>query len=262
MSCYECKRQRNATRGSILFSLLNRDPNSPQDPQKTTPKSQLCSCATRKKLVAIRAPQLVFKAASGVLVKTFRFVKHVPCFRGLPTGDQLRLVRSSWAQLLVLGMVQDCVDFDTVETQQPSLLHEILTHSKNRQQHSQIEVRDQGVPVSDAEGIMMFLVKCRGLRISAREFAFLKGAVLFSLDGTELECRDYIRALHREAERALYEHVGAVYQANRTVRFSRLRAVLSALRSVDPDAVAGLFFRPVLGTGSIDGHVLSLFHER
>ncbi len=45
-------------------------------------------------------------------------------------------------------------------------------------------------------------------------------------------------------------------------RFGRLRAVLNTLRSMDPDAVAGLFFRPVTGTSSIDEHVLALFDER
>lgn len=72
---------------------------------------------------------------------------------------------------------------------------------------------------------------------------------------TQLECREYVRALHGEAERALYEHA-------RAGRFSRLRALLGALRSVDPEAVAGLFFRPVTGSGSVDAHVLAMFYER
>lgn len=72
---------------------------------------------------------------------------------------------------------------------------------------------------------------------------------------TELECREYIQALHTEAERALYEHV-------RAGRFGRLRALLSTLRSMDPEAVAGLFFRPVTGSSSIDEHVLAMFYER
>lgn len=77
---------------------------------------------------------------------------------------------------------------------------------------------------------------------------------------TDLQCRDYIQALNREAERALYEHVRAAYRG-RAGRFGRLRALLSALRSVDPEAVAGLFFRPVTGNSSIDEHVLAMFYE-
>lgn len=180
MSCCECREREDAARGSILYSILNRGAQCPRGHLETVTAQQLCSCACKRKLVLIRAPRLVFKATSEVLVKTFRFVKNVPCFRGLPPEDQLRLVRNSWAPLLVLGMVQDSVDFDTVETQQPSLLHRILTHSKERQQRTPAETRDPGVPVGDAEGIKMFLVRCRGLSISVREYAFLKGAILFT----------------------------------------------------------------------------------
>lgn len=78
---------------------------------------------------------------------------------------------------------------------------------------------------------------------------------------TELECREYIQALQREAERALYEHVRTVHRG-KAGRLARLRGVLNALRSVDPDAVAGLFFRPVMGTSSVDELVLAMFYER
>ncbi|CAK6962526.1 nuclear receptor subfamily 0 group B member 1-like [Scomber scombrus] len=247
MSCCDAGGEDTA-RGSILYSIL-RGAHCPQQCVEAATAHRLCSCAPdRAKLVVTRAPQIVFKAASEVLLKTFRFVKNVPCFRGLPAEDQLRLVRNSWAPLLVLGMVQDAVDFDTVETQRHSLLHRILTHAPT-------EIQDPGVPVKDVEGIQMFLVKCRGLRISVKEYAFLKGAILFS-PVTELECREYIQALQREAERALYEHVRTVH------RGSRLRAVLNTLRATDPDAVAGLFFRPVTGTSSTDEHVLAMFYEQ
>lgn len=76
----------------------------------------------------------------------------------------------------------------------------------------------------------------------------------------ELECWDYIQALHTEAERALYEHVRTANRG-RADRYMRLTALLRALRSVDSEAVAGLFFRPVAGTSSVDEHVLALFYE-
>ncbi|XP_023153014.2 nuclear receptor subfamily 0 group B member 1-like [Amphiprion ocellaris] len=261
MSGCECTGTEDPGQGSILYSILNRGARCPQGRAETPAAHQLCPCASKRKLVAIRAPQLLFKAASEVLEKTFKFVKNVPCFRGLPAEDQLRLVRNSWAPLLVLGLVQDSVDLDTVETQQPSLLHRILTHDKERQERVAAETQDPGVPVGDVEGIKMFLVKCRGLRISVKEYAFLKGAILFTAETTELECRDYIQALQREAERALYEHVRTVHWGN-AGRFGKLRMVLNTLRSMDPEAVAGLFFRPVTGRSSIDEHVLAMFFER
>lgn len=79
---------------------------------------------------------------------------------------------------------------------------------------------------------------------------------------TDLECRDYIQELQVEAERALHEHVRAVCRGN-AGRLGRLRVVLNTLRSVDADAVARLFFRPVTGSrSSTEEHVLSMFYER
>lgn len=210
MSCCECREQQDAARGSILYSILNRGAPCPRGHLETAAAQQVCSCASKSKLVAIRAPRLVFKAASEVLVKTFRFVKNVPCFRGLPAEDQLRLVRHSWAPLLVLGMVQDSVDFDTVETRQPSLLHMILTHSKERQQSTPTEIQDPGVPVSAAEGIKMFLVRCRGLRISVKEYAFLKGAILFTPGKKQLLSVFY--TLHLKLDILLVKHSMFLYE--------------------------------------------------
>lgn len=77
----------------------------------------------------------------------------------------------------------------------------------------------------------------------------------------KLECGDYIRTLHREAERALYDHVRGAC-GERTSRMGRLRALLDALRSVDPEDVATLFFRPVTGSINVDKHVLAMFDQQ
>ncbi|XP_029373214.1 nuclear receptor subfamily 0 group B member 1-like [Echeneis naucrates] len=240
MSCCRCGLRGEAERGSILFSLLNRGAPAPA---QTKPRS--CSCASSSRLVSVRAPQPVFTAACRVLATTFRLVKSAPCFGGLPAEDQRRLVRRSWAPLLVLGLARDSVDLDTVETRQTGLLHGILTHSRE----------PPGVPVGDVEGLKQFVVQCRGLRISVREDAFLKGALIFSPAVTQPACREYVRALQMEAERALYEHVRTARRAR------RLRAVLAGLRSTDPHTVAGIFFRPVTGTSYVDEHVLAMFNE-
>uniref|UniRef100_A0A8D3DE43 NR LBD domain-containing protein n=1 Tax=Scophthalmus maximus TaxID=52904 RepID=A0A8D3DE43_SCOMX len=261
-SC-ECRGREEPAQSSILFSLLNRGSARPQAQVETPAAHQRATCASSGEPEAIRAAQGDFTAACEVLVRTFRFVRSVPCFRCLPVEDQLRLVRNSWAPLLVLGMAQDSVRFGAAETQQqqqqPSLLHRILTHSKEGQQRTAPGTPDPDVvTVGDVEGIRLFLLRCRGLRISVKEFAFLKGAILFSPEVSELECRDYIRALQTEAERALYVHVRTVHRGN-AARLCRLRAALNALRAMDPRAVAGLFFRPVTGTSCVDEHVLAMF---
>lgn len=77
----------------------------------------------------------------------------------------------------------------------------------------------------------------------------------------ELECADYIQALHREAERALYEHV-SMASGDAAGRWGRLRALLHMLRCVEPEAVAGLFFRAVTGSSHAEEHVLTVFEQQ
>lgn len=74
----------------------------------------------------------------------------------------------------------------------------------------------------------------------------------------ELECGDYIQELHREALRALYEHV----RGDKVGRLGRLLALLHSLQFVDPQAVAGLFFRPVTGSNDVEERVINMFDQQ
>lgn len=171
----KCRDEGDSLRGSILYRILNRGAQGTQL-ETAAARRRVCCCASARKLVTTRAPLLMFTAASQVLAKTFGFLKNLACFRALPTGDQLLLVRHSWAPLLVVGLVQDSVHFDT----QPSLLHAILTHRRGDASAGTRRVEDPGVPAGVAEGIQMFLVRCSGLRMSVKEFALIKGATLFT----------------------------------------------------------------------------------
>ncbi|KAM6945673.1 nuclear receptor subfamily 0 group B member 1 [Aplochiton taeniatus] len=265
MACFDnCRCLGERGQRSILYGILNKDTESTQRSpgcQKLcVPRYQACSCRSEKKVV-LHAPQTTFKSVSAVLLKTLRFVKNVPCFRGLPAEDQLKLVRNSWAPLLILGMAQDSVDFEITETPAPSLLQKILTNNGQDKQQTSNGFVDHGVSFTDVQGIKTFLSKCRGLDISLKEYAYLKGAVLFNPDVTELLCRGYIQALQREAHQALNEHVKMIYRGN-TARFAKLYIALSMLRSINSHVVAGLFFKPVFGTTSMDEILLKILYEK
>lgn len=200
------------TNSSILYSILKSDSlrateEPPPNPPPTTQQQNLqrllhktsstsaaapastqylrhhaCSCGSTRRRTVLRTPQVTSKAASAVLVKTLRFVKNVPCFRELPEDDQLALIRSSWAPLLVLGLAQDRVEFETMETVEPSMLQRILTGQPERQSEGHgCQTRGApGVSVLDIEAIKAFLKKCWSVDISTKEYAYLKGAVLFN----------------------------------------------------------------------------------
>lgn len=186
MACFDgCHCISERRQSSILYSILKNDIQSGQNSQqqripRVAVSLQACSCGSKKKVV-LRSPQTTCKAASAVLVKTLKFVKSVPCFRELPVEDQHVLVRSSWAPLLVLGMAQDRIVFETSETPEQSMLQRILTSGPDKTENSSSsDCGAPGVSVVDVQGIKLFLSKCWSLDISTKEYAYLKGAILFN----------------------------------------------------------------------------------
>ncbi|XP_074514919.1 nuclear receptor subfamily 0 group B member 1-like [Sebastes fasciatus] len=252
-------------------------PASLQELRQQQQQSSSCSCGSTRRRGVLRSPQVTCKAASAVLVKTLRFVKNVPCFRELPEDDQLMLIRSGWAPLLVLGLAQDRVDFETTETVEPSMLQRILTGLPERQSGEVVLQAGQssssgsgsssraavaaGVSVVDIDAIKAFLKKCWSVDISTKEYAYLKGAVLFNPDVEGLRCLHYIQSLRREAHQALNEHVRLIHREDMT-RFAKLLIALSMLRAISPPVVAQLFFRPVIGSVSIEEVLMEMFYGK
>lgn len=201
-----CRGASNRHNNSILYNILKSDSLaiSPEQPHlqqqaaqhlfhRTTSSTvapaslQPCSCGSTRRRGVLGSPQVTCKAASAVLVKTLRFVKNVPCFRELPEDDQLALIRSGWAPLLVLGLAQDRVDFETTETVEPSMLQRILTGVPDRQSELLAGQSRAGVSVVDIEAIKAFLKTCWSVDISTKEYAYLKGAVLFNPGGSRIQ---------------------------------------------------------------------------
>uniref|UniRef100_A0A8C9NFE5 Nuclear receptor subfamily 0 group B member 1 n=1 Tax=Serinus canaria TaxID=9135 RepID=A0A8C9NFE5_SERCA len=219
---------------SILYSILRSEERA-VPPAGPAPRG--CPCGSRRR-VALRSPQVACKAASAVLVKTLRFVQNVPCFQELPLEEQLLLVRSCW----------DRVHLETVESAEPSMLQRILT----ARQHG--ERAPAPAPIQAIKG---FLAKCWSLDISTKEYAYLKGTVLFNPDLPGLQCTQYIEGLQREAQQALNEHVRLIHRGDEA-RFAKLNVVLSLLRSINANVVAELFFRPIIGAVNMDDMLLEM----
>ncbi|XP_031360853.2 nuclear receptor subfamily 0 group B member 1 [Lonchura striata] len=257
MACRCCAEGRR--HGSILYSILRSEERA-LPPAGPAPRG--CPCGSRRR-VALRSPQVACKAASAVLVKTLRFVQNVPCFQELPLEEQLLLVRSCWAPLLLLGLAQERVHLETVESAEPSMLQRILTARQQGEPRPPAPApgRPQhGPPLpspADIQAIKGFLAKCWSLDISTKEYAYLKGTVLFNPDLPGLQCTQYIEGLQREAQQALNEHVRLIHRGDEA-RFAKLNVVLSLLRSINANVVAELFFRPIIGAVNMDDMLLEM----
>nr|XP_057938207.1 nuclear receptor subfamily 0 group B member 1 [Doryrhamphus excisus] len=268
------KSDREEEQQETLHNLLHRSAASassgPAWQQEPPRQQQACSCGATRRRGVLRSPQVTCKAASAILVKTLRFVKNVPCFRELPEDEQVVLIRSGWAPLLVLGLAQDRVDFETTETVEPSMLQRILTGVPGAAQSEAAVAAaaagpsrggGAGVSVADIETIKGFLKKCWSVDISTKEYAYLKGAVLFNPDLEGLRCLPYIQSLRREAHQALNEHVRLIHREDNT-RFAKLLIALSMLRSINPSVVAQLFFKPIIGSVNIEEVLMEMFYGK
>ncbi|XP_075286090.1 nuclear receptor subfamily 0 group B member 1 [Opisthocomus hoazin] len=255
--------------GSILYSILRSEERAAapagqgRGPRRGPAPGGGCPCGPRRR-VSLRSPQAAGKAASAVLVKTLRFVRNVPCFQELPLDEQLLLVRSCWAPLLVLGLAQDRVHLETVESAEPSMLQRILTTRRQGEQapapgrpHHGPAGGPRLPPAGEIQAIQGFLAKCWSLDISTKEYAYLKGTVLFNPDLPGLQCTQYIEGLQREAQQALNEHVRLIHRGDEA-RFAKLNVVLSLLRSINANVIAELFFRPIIGAVNMDDMLLEM----
>ncbi|XP_065600049.1 nuclear receptor subfamily 0 group B member 1 [Cyrtonyx montezumae] len=244
--------------GSILYSILKSRETAAEGPGPRPRRAQAgrgCSCGSQRR-VALKCPQVACKAASAVLVKTLRFVQNVPCFQELPLDEQLVLVRSCWAPLLVLGLAQERVHLETVESAEPSMLQRILT-TRRHGEHATAPGRQHPPSAGEIQAIKGFLAKCWSLDISTKEYAYLKGTVLFNPDLPGLQCTQYIEGLQREAQQALNEHVRLIHRGDQA-RFAKLNVVLSLLRSINANVIAELFFRPIIGAVNMDDMLLEM----
>ncbi|NXJ69046.1 NR0B2 protein, partial [Rostratula benghalensis] len=193
----------------------------------------------------LKTPESTCRRASEVLLKTLTFIRNLPSFYHLPWEDQLILIQQNWAPLFVLGMAQEGVDFDLREISAPSLLKTILLN-QSLTASSELGSSSPGASLAEAQKMKNLLWKFWDLDISAKEYAYLKGIILFNSGCLVLQCLPYIQTLQQEAQRALMEFISMMFNRN-LGRFAWILQLVASLQDVDRDAIEQLFFRPILG---------------
>ncbi|XP_072530743.1 nuclear receptor subfamily 0, group B, member 2b [Salminus brasiliensis] len=203
-----------------------------------------CHCKQHK-LVSLRNPEVSCKAASAVLLKTVHFMKSLPSFHQLPCTDQLTLLRSCWVPLFVLGLAQEHVVFEVTDMPTTSILRKILLNDP--------ENRETDCPstLAAVHNLKSCLNKLWSLDLTAKEYAYLKGTVLFNPDMSNVISYELIKGLQKEAQQALHELIHTRHP-NFPGRFAHIFFIASALHTVAQSFITELFFRPIIGQTDIN----------
>lgn len=250
---------------SILYRILNKEQQS--EPkclhsyhhhyQHPTPNSS-CSCEQGRKVV-LKNPEFTCRLASEVLLKTVNFIKNLPSFYQLPQEDQLLLIQNCWAPLFVLGLAQEHVEFEVKDVVAPSLLKRILLNESVKEGNA-AGSHINGASFTEVQKVKMVLEKLWNLDSCAKEYAYLKGIILFNPDVCGLQFPQYIKALQQEAQLTLNEFILMMYSRNQP-RFIWLLTALATLRDIKASTVTELFFRPVLGDVNVKDLLLETIYS-
>lgn len=188
-ACCRCSDDGSRHPNAILFNILSQSQRSAEPGSTPTPAPR-CHCAMLRS-VRLATPAETSAEASGVLVKTLRFVRGLPAFQQLPLQDRLSLLRGGWAPVFILGLAQERVHFQVTDAPAASMLKRILLEG----QESRGPADWAGPEGAGSEGagsrqarptlaavhkLKACLHKLWSLDLSPKEYAYLKGAVLFN----------------------------------------------------------------------------------
>ncbi|KAI4891516.1 hypothetical protein NFI96_004364 [Prochilodus magdalenae] len=250
---YECRCSDSADGRSnaILFDILSRAPSGePARGNLNYLPSNRCHCEMRR-TVRLKTPGDTCQVASSVLVKTIYFMKSLPAFQQLPPKDQLSLLQSCWAPLFLLGLAQEHVSFEVEDVPATSMLKRILMN------HQGLEEPDREQPtLAGVQKLKSCLKKFWSLDLSPKEYAFLKGTMIFNPDVPGLRAVLFVEGLQYEAQHALKEVLVLLHSEDQG-RFARLLLAGSSLKTITPGLITELFFRPILS----QSHLLDLLAD-
>ncbi|XP_052435169.1 nuclear receptor subfamily 0 group B member 2a [Carassius gibelio] len=253
MDC-DCSVYGNWQSNAILFSILSRGGSTPSEPSyKRVPHT--CHCEKRR-TVCLKTPSETCQVASDVLVKTVHFMKSLPAFQQLPPKDQLSLLQNCWAPLFILGLAQDRVRFEVHDSPAPSMLKRILLNGR------ETASSDPEQPtLAGAQTLKEVIRKFWSLDLSPKEYAYLKGTVIFNPDVPGLKASLFIEGLQYEAQHALKEVLVPLHPEDGG-RFARILLTASSLKTVTPSLITELFFRPVIGQADLLDLLIDMLFTR
>lgn len=243
-----CPCQAAAGRPTILYALLS--PSLRARPSLPPSRSH-CLCREHRP-VRLCSPHRTCREALDVLAKTVAFLRNLPSFGRLPPEDQRRLLRGGWGSLFLLGLAQDMVTFEVAEAPVPSILKKILLEEPSCGASSG-QLPDRPQPsLAAVQWLQCCLESFWSLELGPKEYAYLKGTILFNPGVPGLQATSHIGHLQQEAHWALREALEPWCSAGQG-RLARVLLTASTLKSIPAGLLGDLFFRPIIGDLDIAG---------
>lgn len=243
-----CPCQCAAERPAILYALLS--PSLRARPS-VPPVPRHCLCRQHRP-VRLCAPHRTCREALDVLAKTMVFLRNLPSFCQLLPQDQRQLLRGCWGPLFLIGLAQDTVTFEVAEAPVPSILRKILLEEPSSSAGSGQQPDRPQPSLAAVQWLQCCLESFCSLELGPKEYAYLKGTILFNPDMPGLHASSHIWHLQQEAHQALCEVLEPWCPAGQG-RLARVLLTASTLKSIPPSLLGDLFFRPVIGDVDITG---------
>merc|ERR1719278_1955643 len=186
-------------------------------------------------------PQFVCETASRLLFLSVHWARRLPVFRSLPYSTQVSLMRNSWSDLFLLGLVQ-C----RTQLCLPSLLSALASQLSHWLEEDRLPLQRAGQLTKHLARVRQLAASLESYSISPEEFAYLR---LLALFGPDQSCAALRRVVESLSDRVLSSFRNHCRDKN---RFPRLLLCLAPLRSLQPDLLEELFFSGLIGSVQID----------
>ncbi len=169
-----CSGYRDQHPHTILYNILSGRKSDYLDGKvNRNATAHNCHCEQRR-MVCLKDPKTTCQSASNVLIKTVCFVRSLPSFSQLPSTDQSLLLRHCWVPLFVLGLAQEKIDFEVTDIPNSSILRQILLGPGLTEKEADRPTLDR------VHKLRTCLDHLWNLDLSPKEYAYLKGVVLFN----------------------------------------------------------------------------------
>ncbi|NP_001373272.1 nuclear receptor subfamily 0, group B, member 2b [Danio rerio] len=220
----------------ILFNILTR---KPEFAYFTSPEPCHCNFEC---FVSLKNPEITCPAAFQVLTKSIHFMQSSLSHQNLSSSERLCLLQKRWVPLFILGLAQENISFEVMDFPVGSILRNILLSGQQKPD-------DCPLTLAKVNKLKMFLDKVWSLQLSLKEYACLKGAILFSqvLDSPGLKSSLVIAGLQEEFAHDLHM---LILSRQRSEEHWTIMDVLFTACTLQMEArsmVTELFFRPIMG---------------